>query len=138
MRLLRSVFLASAVGALIGGCQTTEAPQYSGADLYAGNCSVCHGVYAEGDGPAAALIAGSVPDLRQLAARNGGQFPRESVFRIVDGRDLSDAHAKGRSMPKWGEEFQLYEGYDREADSRVRAKIEALVDYLAQIQLPEN
>ena len=45
----------------------------SGRELYSANCANCHGRYADGEGPAARdMPGGSVPDLRYLAARNGG------------------------------------------------------------------
>lgn len=108
--------------------------RYAGNELYAGSCSACHGIYADGTGPAAAAIPQTIPDLRLLAARNGGVFPREQVTRIVDGRDILNVHASG-TMPSWGREFELTErGTSEKAQRRVQAKIDAIVDYLEEIQ----
>lgn len=125
------------VGSLAGlvGCQTTV-PNYSGDHLYVANCSSCHGVFGEGDGPVSAVLNISMRDLRYLAASNGGAFPRELVAKIIDGRELMVAHGR-RQMPVWGEEFLFMEGFDAAAEERVSAKINALVDYLETIQLSE-
>ena len=110
----------------LAGCKGGNTP-VDGARLFAANCAVCHGVYADGGGPAAAQIPQGVPDLRQIAARNDGVFPREVVRKIVDGRQIIEAH-RSDTMPAWGEEF---------AAGDADAWIEALVDYVASIQSPD-
>lgn len=126
--------LACATLLAVTACQADKAPAYSGSELYTGNCANCHGVYADGMGPAAAAIAQHVPDLRQIAATNGGEYPRDLVRKIVDGRELIAAH-RDDVMPKWGDEFQVAEGYSKDASARVDAKIMALVDYLESVQI---
>ncbi len=110
------------MGAVIAGicslvgvfaCQTT-APNYLGDHLYVANCSSCHGIFGEGDGPVSAVLNISMRDLRYLAARNSGAFPRELIAKIIDGRELRVAHGQ-REMPVWGEEFLLMEGFDAAA-----------------------
>ena len=128
--------LACALVTLATGCSKTPDPDYSGSELYAGNCANCHGLYADGMGPAAASIAQHVPDLRQIAAENGGVFPRDLVVKIIDGRELPAAHADD-VMPKWGNEFQVGEGFSEQAAGRVEAKIEALTEYIESIQITQ-
>lgn len=125
------------VCSLVGlfACQATT-PSYLGDHLYVANCSSCHGVLGEGDGPVSAVLNIAMRDLRYLAASNGGTFPRELVAKIVDGRELRVAHGR-RQMPVWGEEFLLMEGFDTAAEKRVSAKINALVDHLETIQVSE-
>ena len=104
-----------------------------GADLFLENCAACHGVYAEGDGPAVSALAVPVPDLTTLAARHGGAYPAELVRSVVDGRSDQAAHGS-RSMPIWGNEFWLEAGADDYANREVAARIQALVDYLESVQ----
>lgn len=135
-RISAPAVLCALLGA-VGGCAKDDSLAYSGSELYAGNCSTCHGVYADGMGPASSSIPQLVPDLRQIAASNGGVFPRELVRRIIDGRDLVAAHADD-VMPKWGNEFQIGEGYSDEAAARVEAKVTALVDFIETLQIKED
>lgn len=127
------VGVCSLVG--LSACQTTV-PSYPGDHLYVANCSSCHGIFGEGDGPVSAVLNIPMQDLRYLAARNGGAFPRELVAKIIDGRELRGAHGR-REMPVWGEEFLLMEGFNAAAEERVSAKINSLVDHLETIQLSD-
>lgn len=72
-------------------------------------------------------------DLRYLSARNDGTFPREFVTDIIDGRATRAAHGP-EGMPVWAAEFSRQEGVDEQAQARVEAKVQALVDFLEQIQ----
>lgn len=100
--------------------------------LFARYCASCHGPVGEGDGPVANVIE-SIPNLRNLAARSNGQFPREAVMRYIDGRDLPDAHGE-RLMPVWGTTFaESDEGSGSDPD-RVHRLIEAITDFVASIQ----
>lgn len=116
---------------LIGGC--AKAPADSGAELFATHCASCHGRYGEGDGPMAADLGRSIPDLRYLAARNGGSFPQDRVTAIIDGREIIKGHSD-RQMPVWGDVFVELEGANNSSKAQAQAKIRALVDYLATIQ----
>lgn len=109
------------------------AAEASGAELYAQNCATCHGVYGEGDGPMAPMLSIPMQDLRYLAARNGGTFPRELVMNLIDGRDRRAAH--GGEMPVWGIEFLQQEGYSEVMETLVAQKIAALTDFLQSIQV---
>ncbi len=104
----------------------------SGDELFAANCASCHGRYGEGDGPAAGDAGMQVPDLRHLAARNNGEFPRAWVADVIDGRKIVKAHGD-RQMPVWGDAFATLDGTG-ESSQRAAAKIQALVDYLAGLQ----
>ncbi len=126
-----------ALALAMAGCQSDKTPTYSGSELYAGNCATCHGIFADGMGPAAPSIPHHVPDLRQIAASNGGVFPRELVRKIIDGRELSSAHSDDM-MPKWGNEFVIGEGYSNAAERRVNAKVAALVDYIETLQISDE
>src|SRR6185295_4033055 len=119
---------------VVAGCS----PQgVSGRELYDTNCANCHGRYADGAGPAAADVSGgSVPDLRYLAVRNGGTFPRDWVASVIDGREMVGAHGD-RQMPVWGNVFTELDGANGSSKAQTDAKIKALVDYLGEIQHSE-
>ena len=105
------------------------------------NCAACHGSGGKGDGPQAALLAIKPADLTTLAKKNGGVFPAQHVHEIIDGRIEVAAHGS-RIMPVWGREFELdVKDLPKAAaqpldyrDITVRNRIQALVDFLAQLQ----
>jgi mono/diheme cytochrome c family protein len=110
-----------------------EAPELSGAELYATFCASCHGSAAHGDGPIAPLLKMSVPDLTQIAARRGGIYSPKEMQRIIDGRFGIGAHGT-REMPVWGHELYAYDGKDSARRKRVNEMIAELVVYLGFIQ----
>jgi hypothetical protein len=73
-----------------------------GANLYRNNCAACHGMAGEGDGPVASAMRVTIPNLRTLASRNDGEFPRDAVTAYIDGRTVPAAHGD-RYMPVWGD-----------------------------------
>lgn len=112
------------------------AQDYDGAELYAVNCSNCHGVYGEGDGAVTPVLSVVLLDLRYLSERNDGEFPHDFARQVIDGRELRVAHGPA-GMPVWGVEFSKSEGYGDEAQQRVAAKVDALTAFLEQIQISE-
>ncbi|MDZ7669863.1 MAG: cytochrome c [Gammaproteobacteria bacterium] len=111
----------------------SDQPAYDGTDLYLNNCANCHGVYGEGDGIVTPTLSTVLLDLRYLSARNDGTFPRDFVTDIIDGRATRATHGP-EGMPVWAAEFSRQEGFDEQAEARVTAKIDALVNFLEQIQ----
>ena len=98
-----------------------------GAQLFRTHCASCHGVTGRGDGPLSVQLRRMPPDLTQFTRRNGGVFPSERVYRIVDGRDVA-SHGD-REMPVWGDVFKL-----GASGNAVKDRIDAIVRYLAGIQ----
>jgi hypothetical protein len=97
--------------------------------LYQAYCEHCHGAAGKGDGPLASVLKRRPPDLTQIARRNGGVFPADQVFLIIDGRNPVKGHGGG-DMPKWGESFS------RTKDVMpVEARIRRLVSYLESLQV---
>lgn len=107
-----------------------------GAALFRMNCAGCHGTNAQGNGPIAELIQAPVPDLTRIAARNGGEFPAERIFQIIDGQSGSSVHGT-RHMPVWGYEFFGTEADDAAAHRDAIGKVDRLVMYLRTIQQPK-
>jgi hypothetical protein len=75
------------------------------------------------------------PNLTEIAKRNKGTYPRELVYRVIDGRQKVAGHG-GPDMPVWGEALmRSSEGGD---EATVQTRIQALVDYLETIQAQEE
>lgn len=104
---------------------------------YESNCIACHGRDLKG-GAYVDFLKVSPPDLTLLSKKNGGVFPLERVYAVIDGRQEVKAHGP-RDMPIWGRDYQIKAGeyyvdmnYDPEAF--VRGRIFALIDYLNRMQ----
>jgi hypothetical protein len=101
------------------------------------HCADCHGVDGKGNGPAVQIIPGFKPiDLTHLSATHGGEFPRQEVTAIIDGRKRLPGHYDSESdMPLWGLMFQP-EGreFSKQSEDQVKARISALVDYIEGLQ----
>jgi mono/diheme cytochrome c family protein len=110
--------------------EPSTGPKDLGARLFKTHCATCHGETGHGNGPLADQLRRTPPDLTQFTARNGGVFPTERVYRIVDGRGVP-SHGD-REMPVWGDAFRT-SGDGLSAES-VKARIEAIVRYLQAIQ----
>jgi mono/diheme cytochrome c family protein len=141
---------AVVVGSVLGGSLTAleqEAPpagatrsqtqaeltaqKLNGHDLFRTYCASCHGTTGVGDGPLASSLRRRPANLRQIAKRNGGQYPAELVYRVIDGRQPVRGHG-GPDMPVWGDAFARTT--DATDDAGVSRKIQALVAYLQSIQ----
>ena len=116
--------------ASVGAAATAVAAEPDGAGLYLNHCASCHGRTGEGDGPVASALSGSVPSLRTLAARNGGEYPADAVAGYIDGRSSRAAHGD-RLMPVWGDVFAVTADGDEEA---IAARIELLVQFIRELQ----
>ena len=127
-------FIAFGITVLASGCATERLPPPSGADMFAIHCVSCHGPTGEGDGSVAAILTVSVPSLRTLTQRSGGEFPAAAVASYVDGRDLPVAHGD-RLMPVWGDVFDATTEFLPEAEG-AEIRVQAIVDYVRELQDP--
>jgi mono/diheme cytochrome c family protein len=107
--------------------------EYSGQETFMRYCAACHGESGTGNGPVAPGLPITVPDLTQLEARKGNQFPEDVLRKIIDGREIVIVHGT-RYMPVWGYEFWVEEGADDAAQERVNIIVENLIDYIRTIQ----
>ena len=139
------VGLGGTVAVLALACATSEpsapAPRpqariESGQEAFLHYCATCHGESGAGDGPSADALKDRPADLRRIAARRGGVFPRAEVQRMIDGRDPVVAHGP-RDMPIWGENFSLDLNPGLASEGQVRGQIQLILDYLETIQVPE-
>jgi mono/diheme cytochrome c family protein len=94
---------------------------------YQSNCAACHGENGKGDGPVS--VRTKPADLTLIAKRNGGVFPADVLYRLIDGRKTSRAHGT-YEMPAWGLLFLRSDPEDV-----ARNRILAIVTYLKSIQV---
>jgi mono/diheme cytochrome c family protein len=106
----------------------------AGKMYYGQYCAKCHGASGKGDGPQAATLQTKVPDLTQLAKKNGGKFPYMDVLDILDGASPLPSHG-GKEMPVWGQTFQSDGSADPMQQAAVRGQLMLLTDYLRSIQV---
>ncbi len=80
--------------------QGTELAQLvPGGELFRTYCTACHGASARGNGPLASSMTRKPADLTEIANRNGGSYPSDLVFRVIDGRKPVRGHG-GANMPR--------------------------------------
>jgi len=103
-------------------------------------CSVCHGWDGKGDGVyvTTQLLKTKVPDLTTLSKRNGGMFPVQRMYGIIDGTEAVPAHGT-REMPIWGPRYradieEAFFDVPFDAEAYVRAHILALIEYVSRLQ----
>ena len=102
-----------------------------GQSLFRAWCRTCHGENAKGDGPMAEHLSPKPADLTLISEREGGHFYFGRVSEKIDGRGKVRGHGS-KDMPVWGEAFRVLD--EEGGEEAVRAKINALVHYLASIQ----
>lgn len=107
---------------------TAQPAAMDGKAMFDQYCAVCHGKAAKGDGPAAAALKKSPPDLTRISDRNGGVFPELKVSRYIQGLDEVESHGT-RDMPMWGDVFKSLDTPDT-----ARRRIFALVEHLRGLQ----
>jgi mono/diheme cytochrome c family protein len=104
---------------------------------YDSNCIACHGKDLKG-GAYVDFLKVTPPDLTQLSKKNGGVFPLERVYTVIDGRQEVKAHGP-RDMPIWGRDYQIkagehYVDMNYDPEGFIRGRIFALIDYLNRMQ----
>jgi len=111
-----------------------------GAAEYKSNCAVCHGVSGKGDGPFAEFLKNGAPSLTALSKNNGGVFPVDKVYKMIDGRGMMKGHGT-TEMPVWGAQYTA-ESVKRHgpffgefyAQDMIEARILALISHLNSLQ----
>ena len=112
-----------------------------GAREFINSCAQCHGEDGTGNGYLAGFLKAAAPDLTVLQKENGGVFPVSAVYAIIDGTAGAGVHGES-DMPAWGDRYQ-FDAYNQlgmefTADDReafIRARILALIEYVASIQV---
>jgi mono/diheme cytochrome c family protein len=102
----------------------------SGKEMYTAYCASCHGAEGKGNGPAASSLKTPPSDLTAIQKSNGGKFPSDHVFEIINGRATTPAHGSA-DMPVWGPVFRRLSGSH---DAEVQQRISNLTDYIKSLQ----
>lgn len=129
--LLGGLMAATSVVAATAAAGPQTAQIADGKQKYDVYCSSCHGAGGKGDGTFSKALRKPPADLTQLSRKNKGQFPTETVAKLIDGRTRDEAHLKS-DMPVWGDVFSKSQTTTTPGD--VKARIDALVQYLETIQ----
>jgi mono/diheme cytochrome c family protein len=126
-------------GGLFAGLQAHAAEKMDfGKREYESNCASCHGARGKGDGPYKPFLNKSPSDLTVLSKSNGGVFPFERTYAIIDGRQVVKAHGP-MDMPVWGAEYNARASADYTevpyySEVYIRTRILALTEYLYRLQ----
>lgn len=88
---------------MLGGIAHAQ-DQTIGQEEFQSHCAACHGVSGLGDGPIGPLLKTPAPNLAMIIERNGGKFPFQRVYDIIDGSSIVAAHGS-RDMPLWGDRY---------------------------------
>ena len=133
---MRTGTILAAAALLALGCasqQPTHAERIAqGHELYLTYCVSCHGADGNG-GPIAPYLSPPPRDLREIALRAGGMFPRAMVEGWIDGREAVAAHGP-REMPVWGYSFREEMELDENTETHIHERVALLVEYLESIQ----
>jgi mono/diheme cytochrome c family protein len=136
------------IGSVVFGAILATAPIHAHAQeaaitgkvAYERYCASCHGTSGKGDGPIAKLQEKPPADLTQLRSLHGGQFPSNSLFDIIDGREDVAAHGP-RTMPVWAKVFKEEETEAPPCEDNEcfytkfwRGRILAIIAYLRTLQ----
>ncbi len=138
---------AAALAVVLALASTGTAPAQDGPERFVSSpgefrnsCASCHGDDGRGAGFLTRVFRGVEPgDLTQLSKTNGGVFPLERVFEVIDGRLEVAAHGE-RQMPVWGDRYMtesmMMLGPGPMNDYVVRHRVLELVYYIQSIQEP--
>jgi mono/diheme cytochrome c family protein len=133
--ILIALVLAASLSLMAQGqtVHKTTAPHTSpasGKEMYTAYCASCHGADGKGNGPAASALKTPPADLTAIQKSNGGKFPSDHVYEVINGRASTPAHGSA-DMPVWGPIFRRLSGSH---DSEVQQRINNLTDYIRSMQ----
>jgi mono/diheme cytochrome c family protein len=97
---------------------------------YQNYCAQCHGI--DGKGGRKGDIQG--PALTPMSQMNGGRFPFQFVYDVIDGRKMAAAHKSLLHMPLWGVYFQPQGSSNSASEAKVTARITDLTRYIQSLQ----
>lgn len=140
---MRSSILVIAMifsGLAAGAAQTTEIHQIpikrtswaSGQQMYQEYCAACHGGNATGQGPAASACTVRPRDLTKLAAQNGGKFPYNHFYAVLQfGTQLTTPAHGSADMPIW---LPLLSSLNGNREGPALQRMHNLAGYVASLQ----
>jgi mono/diheme cytochrome c family protein len=100
---LGTVAIVAGLAFLRGPAEAGEAA--IGQEEFRTHCAACHGMSGLGDGPIGQSLKTPAPNLALIAQRNGGVFPFQRVYEVIEGNSAITAHGT-RDMPLWGDRYR--------------------------------
>jgi mono/diheme cytochrome c family protein len=110
-----------------------ETSPASGKQMYSTYCAVCHGADGRGNGPAASALKVHPTDLVQLTKDNGGKFPGNHVYAVLQFGTETTAHGS-KDMPVWGPALRSLDRGTPSPDMQEHQRIANLTNYLKTLQ----
>ena len=109
-----------------------------GQQEYQAHCAACHGLEGRGDGPVGQILKTPAPNLTLISARNGGKYPVQRVYEVIEGSSVVAAHGT-RDMPLWGDRYRrsaapVTPDQGLIANDLAQQRILSLVYYLGTLQ----
>lgn len=105
---------------------------------YDAHCANCHGASGRGNGELRKFLTKPPADLTTMAKRNGGAFPNQLAWDVIDGRGGDIGLHGSREMPVWGQSYRMealsQAGTAQQPEWYVRNRIVSLLDYLSRLQ----
>jgi len=104
----------------------------SGQQMYREYCAACHGENATGGGPAASACAVRPRDLTTLAKGNGGKFPYNHFYTVLQfGAPMSTPAHGSADMPVW---LPLLSSLNKDREAIAEQRMHNLASYVASLQ----
>lgn len=104
----------------------------SGQQMFHEYCAACHGVKADGKGPAASACKAKPADLTKLAQRHEGKFPYDYFYAVLQFGTLLPTPAHGSAdMPVW---MPLFYSLDKSHKAISEQRMHNLANYVASLQ----
>jgi len=104
----------------------------SGKQLFDEYCAACHGLKANGTGPAASACKSKPADLTGLAKHNQGKFPYNYFYAVLQFGTLLPTPAHGSAdMPIW---MPLFYSLDEERKAIAEQRMHNIANYVASLQ----
>ena len=135
-RLLGALLLTSGI---LGSAGTAVAQDEAiGRQEYRMHCAACHGLDGRGDGPVGQILKTPAPNLAMITERNGGKFPVQKIYDIIEGSSVIAAHGT-RDMPLWGDRYReapepVTPDQASMSNDQAQQRILSLVYYLGTLQ----
>ncbi|MCA3572317.1 MAG: cytochrome c [Aestuariivirga sp.] len=135
-RLLGALLLTSSILASAGTAVAQD--EAIGKEEYRMHCAACHGLDGRGDGPIGQILKTPAPNLAMITERNGGKFPVQKIYDIIEGSSVIAAHGT-RDMPLWGDRYReapqpVTPDQAIMSDDQAQQRILSLVYYLGTMQ----
>ena len=135
------VYASICLSMLLPPSLATAAEKSIGQREYESKCVMCHGASGKGDGWFTRFLKTRPATITQLKKNNGGIFPFDRVYQVIDGRKEVSVHGP-RDMPVWGAAYRAESGKEHDPyyglayvdEGMVRARILALIEYISRLQ----